>query len=166
MAPRMPTRPQMKRVLLTGNVWDRQVHCDQQARRARYKVVDSDYGGFTVDVDSGTGRERLWREDRIQEVLSADDAEVLFIGGTSRNQVQFYPQFDHIVLLSAPADVLVQRLTTRTNNPYGKTSAELAETLGFLKTVEPQLRRRATLEIDTSAPVEHVITAILEHVLE
>jgi shikimate kinase len=131
-----------------------------------YKVVDSDCGGFTVDVDSGMGPERLWREDRIQDVLSADDAEVLFISGTSRNQVQFYPQFDHIVLLSAPADVLVQRLTSRTNNPYGKTPIELAETLRFLETVEPMLRGQATLEIDTIAPVEQVVLAILDHVLK
>jgi shikimate kinase len=130
-----------------------------------YKVVDSDYGGFTVEVDSGTGRERLWREDRIQEVLSTEDAEVLFISGTSRNQVRFYPQFDHIVLLSAPADVLVERLHNRTINPYGKTAAELTETLGFVRTVEPMLRSRATLEIDTSASLDRVVSAILEHVL-
>ena len=84
------------------------------------KVVDTDYGGFTVEVDSGSGPERLCRDDRIQEVLSAEDADVLFMSGTSRSQVKFYPQFDHIVLLSAPTHVLVERLTTRTSNPYGK----------------------------------------------
>ena len=36
----------------------------------------------------------------------------------------------------------------------------------FLNTVEPLLRSRATLEIDTSATVEQVVSAILEHVLE
>ena len=77
----------------------------------------------------------------------------------------FYPQFDHIVLLSAPAHVLVERLTTRTNNLYGKKPDDAAETLRFLQTVEPMLRERATLEVDTSAPLERVITAILTHVL-
>ena len=90
---------------------------------------------------------------------------MLFISGTSRNQVRFYPQFDHIVFLSAPADVLVERLHNRTNNPYGRTGAELIETLGFLRTVEPLLRSRATLEIDTSASLDQVVSAILEHVL-
>jgi shikimate kinase len=106
----------------------------------------------------------LWREDRIQAVLSADDAEVLFISGTSRNQSKFYPQFDHIVLLSAPAPVLVERLTSRTNNPYGKNSGEVAETLRLLQTVEPLLRGPATLEIDTTAPLEQVIAVLLDHV--
>ena len=71
------------------------------------------------------------------------------------------PEFDHIVLLSAPADVIVQRLTARTNNPYGKTSTEFTETLLFLQTVEPALRSRATLEIHTTASVEQVVSAIL-----
>src|SRR2546430_17741022 len=46
-------------------------------------------------------------------------------------QVLFYPRFDHIVLLSAPAEVLAERLATRATNPYGKDPAELAETLEY-----------------------------------
>jgi dephospho-CoA kinase len=144
----------VKRVLVTGMSGTGKSTVVKRLAELGYKAVDADYGGFTVDVDSGTGRERIWREKRIQELSSADDADVLFISGTSRNQVQFYPQFDHIVLLSAPVDVLVQRLTGRTNNTYGKTSTELAETLNFLQTVEPKLRSRATLEIDTTATME------------
>jgi len=45
---------------------------------------------------------------------------VLFVAGCEDNQVQFHPQFDHIVLLSAPPDVLAGRLAARTDNPYGK----------------------------------------------
>jgi shikimate kinase len=69
------------------------------------------------------------------------------------------------VLLSAPAHVLVERLTSRTNNPYGQKPDEVAETLRFLQSVEPLLRGAVTLEFDTSAPLEHVIKAILDHVL-
>jgi dephospho-CoA kinase len=155
----------MKRVLLTGMSGTGKSTVINKLGELGYKVVDTDYGGFTVEVDSGAGPERLWRDDRIQEVLSAEDADVLFMSGTSRSQVKFYPQFDHIVLLSAPAHVLVERLTTRTNNPYGKKADELAETLRFLQTVEPLLRGSATLEVDTSTPLENVITAILDHVL-
>jgi shikimate kinase len=155
----------MKRVLLTGMSGTGKSTVINKLGELGYKVVDTDYGGFTVEVDSGAGPERLWRDDRIQEVLSADDADVLFISGTSRNQMKFYPQFDHIVLLSAPAHVLVERLTTRTNNPYGKKSDEVAETLRLLQTVEPLLRGPATLEVETSTSLDRVITAILDHVL-
>jgi hypothetical protein len=50
------------------------------------------------------------------------------------------------------------------DDPYDKTSVELAETLRLVQTVEPILTRRATLEIDTTASVEQVVSAILDHV--
>jgi hypothetical protein len=34
---------------------------------------------------------------------------VLFVPGTTRNQVLFYSRFDHIVLLSAPPAILAER---------------------------------------------------------
>lgn len=80
--------------------------------------------------------------------------------------MRFYPQFDAIVLLSAPASVLIERLATRTNNPYGKHPDELAEVLRYLETVEPLLRRRATHEIDTSAPFEEVLATVLRIVAD
>ncbi|WP_328414849.1 hypothetical protein OG470_21415 [Micromonospora sp. NBC_00389] len=79
------------------------------------------------------------------------------MAGCKSNQGKFYPQFDHIVLLSAPADVLLARIATRTNNPYGKRPEERAAILQHLADVEPRLRATATVEIDTSAPIETVV---------
>ncbi|MFB7575754.1 hypothetical protein ACWEP4_45155 [Streptomyces sp. NPDC004227] len=42
------------------------------------------------------------------------------MAGCKTNQGRFYPLFDHIVLLSAPAEVLLARTAAQTNNPYGK----------------------------------------------
>jgi dephospho-CoA kinase len=138
-----------------------------------YKTVDTDYGGWTELVDlpgsSASGprkpRETLWREDRIETLLSTEDADVLFVSGTARNQVKFYGRFDHVVLLSAPAEVMSERLQGRTNNPYGKHPDELAEVLAFKQTVEPSLRRAADLEIDTSVALDQVVARILSLVL-
>ncbi|NUP52735.1 MAG: AAA family ATPase [Catenulispora sp.] len=128
-----------------------------------YATVDTDYGDFHEVVDG----ERLWRRERIEAVLrdaAVGEAGVLFVQGTVRNQGSFYPWFDHIVLLSAPVEVLVERLSTRTTNSYGKDPAELAETLGYVETVEPLLRASATLELVTTVPVASVADAVLEHV--
>jgi hypothetical protein len=73
---------------------------------------------------------------------------VLFVQGTTRNQVIFYPRLDHIVLLSAPPEILAGRLATRTTNPYGKDPAELTETPQQM--VEPLLRASATLKVVTA----------------
>jgi shikimate kinase len=95
-------------------------------------------------------------------VLSTDEAEVLFVSGCSPNQGKFYPQFDHIVLLTAPAAVIVERLANRTTNPYGKHPDEVARVLYLQQTVEPLLRRGAGLEVDTSAPLDQVVATVLQ----
>lgn len=154
----------MKRVLITGMSGTGKTTLLAEFAARGYRIVDTDYGDYYETV----GGERLWREDRIDALLSSAPDElpgVLFVQGTTRNQGLFYPRFDHIVLLSAPADVLVERLATRGTNPYGKDPAELAEALDNLRTVEPLLRASATLEVVTTVPVAHVAGIVLAHVL-
>jgi hypothetical protein len=57
------------------------------------------------------------------------------------------------VLLSAPVDVILERVATRQTNDYGKTDAERDLILHHLATVEPLLRAGATAEIDARKPV-------------
>jgi shikimate kinase len=136
-----------------------------------YKAVDADYNGLSELVSiparsdrSGLGAQQdwIWREDRIADLLSKEDAEVLFLSGTASNQVKFYGRFDHIVLLTAPASVMTERLVRRTNNPYGKEPNDLARALALKETVEPLLRRGADLEIDTSVPIDEVVERLLD----
>lgn len=74
---------------------------------------------------------------------------------------QFVPWFDHIVLLSAPTGVLLERVRTRTGNPYGKSPAETAQILENIREIEPLLRQMATLELATDRPLNDVTEAIL-----
>ncbi|MEU6562925.1 ATP-binding protein [Nocardia nova] len=125
-----------------------------------YWTVDTDYSDYHRVIEG----ERLWREDKIDALLSRTDQganRALFVQGTTRNKTVFYPRFDRIVLLSAPAEILVERLTTRTSNPYGKDPAELAETL---ENIEPLLRASATLEVVTTVRVAQVADIVLAHV--
>ena len=47
-------------------------------------------------------------------------ADTLYVSGAVSNQGRFYAQFDAVVLLSAPEDVLLRRLHERTTNDFGK----------------------------------------------
>ena len=86
---------------------------------------------------------------------------MLFVVGTDESQGRLYPDFDDVVLLSAPRDVMVERLASRTNNPFGKSPDDMAKILSDLETYEPMMRRSATHEIDTSKPLDDVIEEIL-----
>ena len=164
----------MKRVLITGmSATGKSTVIAELAVRG-YKAIDTDEGGLSEvivvpgDVRTGLdpGQDWVWREDRIQALLSTEDAEVLFLGGCAPNQGVFYPQFDHIILLRAPADVIVQRLRTRTTNPYGSRPEDIVRTLDMLRTVEPLLRRGATHEVDACLPLDQVVRQVLRLVGE
>jgi shikimate kinase len=153
----------VKRVLVTGMAGTGKSSLLGELAARGYRTVDTDYGDYFHVVDG----ELLWREDRISALLSSAPDElpgVLFVQGTTRNQVLFYPRFDHIVLLSAPPEVLTERLATRTTNPYGKDPAQVAQVLGYQQTVEPLLRASATLEVVTTVPVGRVADIVLDHV--
>jgi dephospho-CoA kinase len=123
-----------------------------------HRVVDTDYGGWTEDLPSKDGRtNQLWREDRMHALLDEHDGGALFISGSVPNQGKFYPRFDAVVLLSAPLDVVLERVAIRQTNNYGKSDAEREFIAEDVATVEPLLRAGATFEIDTRAPLEKVV---------
>jgi dephospho-CoA kinase len=123
-----------------------------------FKAVDLDSEGLCEWDANG---DELWLEDEVQRLLDTEDADALFLAGCAENQVMFYAQFDQVVLLSAPAEVMTQRLTSRTNNPYGKHPAESTRILEQKDTIEPMLRRSATMEVNSSATIDEVLAVII-----
>lgn len=85
-----------------------------------HRVVDTDYGGYSEEVPSSGpgGFEQLWREDRIEALLDGHDDGVLFVSGCVSNQGKFYPRFDAVVPLSAPAEVILERVAGRESNAF------------------------------------------------
>lgn len=77
-------------------------------------------------------------------------------------QVHFYGRFDAIVLLSAPTEVVFDRLARRTNNPFGKTHVERERIADDIAHVEPLPRHAAPHEIDTSHPLGEVVRALID----
>jgi hypothetical protein len=162
----------VKKVLLTGRSDSGQSTLIGALAARGYKAVDADtpdwceWVGVPGEADEfgapvAPGRDWVWREDRIQALLDTEDAAVLFISGCPTNSVKFYPQFDQIIRLSAPAPVLVERLASRTNNAYGKQPEELARILSLKQLVEPLLRAAAGHEIDTNAPLDQLVATVL-----
>jgi dephospho-CoA kinase len=144
-------------VLVTGMSGTGKSAALAELERRGHRVVDTDYGGWT---EGEPGAERLWDRDRMEALLDEHDEGALFISGTADNQGAFYQRFDAVVLLSAPAEVILERIDRRESNPFGKTAAERELILHHFATVEPLLRAGATAEIDTRAPLEEVVDAL------
>jgi adenylate kinase family enzyme len=125
-----------------------------------FRVVDTDEPDWTEWSDREGGY--LWREDRIAELLAGEVGSSLYVSGTVSNQGRFYSRFDEIVLLSAPAEVLLRRLENRTTNPYGKRPEDRELVLRDLAEVEPLLRRTCTVEIDAGQSLMKVVDRLAE----
>ena len=123
-----------------------------------YQAVDTDEGDWTEW--SATEGGYVWREELIAELLAAGEGPSLYVSGTVSNQGRFYDRFDAVVLLSAPADVLLRRIETRASNPYGKTAEQRGLVLRDLAEVEPLLRLTCTHEIDSTQPLADVVTQL------
>lgn len=148
----------MPTVLVTGMSGTGKSTVLQVLGERGYRVVDTDADAWSQWVTLPDGSlDWVWREPAIAKLLADHRQGTLFVAGCKSNQGKFYSRFDHVALLSAPAEVLLARIATRNNNPYGKKSGDRDLILQHLAEIEPRLRATATIEIDASAPITRVV---------
>ncbi len=149
------------RVLLTGMSGTGKSTLVAELRRRGHSAYDADDDGFTQPRQDGRWG---WRADRVAALLAgaAGPDALLFFAGCSEEQGAL--PFDVRVLLTAPADVIEQRLQTRTTNGYGRDAAERAQVLADLREVEPLLRRTADLTLTTTVAPAALADALLAFV--
>lgn len=128
------------------------------ARRG-FEVVETDVPPWSEWSEAAGGY--VWREELVSELLARELTTTLYVSGAVSNQGRFYPQFDAVVLLSAPEDVLLHRLDARTSNEFGKTPEERERILADIREVEPLLRASCTHEIDATKPVAEVVAELI-----
>ena len=157
----------MSNILVTGMSGTGKSSALAELGRRGYRVVDTDdpgwreYREYLEPADEVHRGEWLWVEERITGLLDSDDGRLLFVQGCVRNQSTFYDRFDAVVLLSAPADVILDRIERRTTNDFGKSRLERAMVLDDLVNVEPLLRASCTHELDASRPLDDVVADLI-----
>ena len=134
----------MARVLITGMSGAGKTTVLQELSRRGYRTIDTDYDDWVLPDDT-------WDEPRMSALLASDMS--LIVSGTVKNQGRFYDRFAAVVLLSAPVEVLIDRVSARTNNPYGSSEDDQSAIRQYVLDVEPLLRNGATLELDGRRPV-------------
>jgi shikimate kinase len=150
----------MRRILVTGMSGTGKSSVLEKLRLLGFQTVDTDERDWTEWSEADGGY--VWREERIAELLADDEGPSLYVSGTVSNQDRFYDRFDAVVLMCAPADVLLSRIENRTTNPYGKTAAQRDLVLRHLAEIEPLLRRTCTHEIDATQPLAEVVAQLAE----
>ena len=158
----------MNRVLITGMSGTGKSAAIVELDRRGYPAFDLDTPEWSHWVDAapgdaltpGDGRDWMWQEERVRQLLSRNESDVLFVGGCAENMTNLFDVIETVILLSVPLDVLMERLAGRTAG-YGHTAEERHKVAELVETVEPLLRRSAHFEIDTTRPVEETVSEIL-----
>ena len=145
------------KVLITGMSGTGKSTVLEKLAEKGHRVVDTDSDTWSHWVTLSDGPDWVWREDAMNQLLTQHNEGKLFVSGCHINQGKFYPYFDHVVLLSAPAEVILHRVAERTNNNYGKSPEERELILKHLDEVEPLLRATASMEIDASNPLKQIV---------
>jgi dephospho-CoA kinase len=147
----------VKKVLITGMSGTGKSTALAELESRGFRVVDTDEPGWKVLY----GDEWVWDEERMSELLDEDHGTTLYVSGCVANQGRFYDRFDAIVLLSAPAEVMLERIANRTTNPFGKKDTEREQILADRAKVEPLLRKGATHELDATKPAAWMVEELI-----
>lgn len=147
----------MKRILITGMSGAGKSTVVRELISMGFHAVDSDYGYVRVD-DEGY---QMWDEAAVRRLLDDPVADALYFAGCEENMVDFLPDFDSIVLLTAPAEVFLERVKTRDNNPFGKLETDVDRITFDIEHIEPRLKNIADVEIRTDEDLELVIAQLL-----
>ena len=160
----------MKRVLITGMSGTGKSAVIQELASRGYPAYDLDTPEWSEWIDAipsdgltpVQGKDWVWRENRVRELLSGPEEGTLFISGCAENMGRLFPLIDCIILLSAPVETIVERLETRAPGGYGRVAEQRRKVVDLISTVEPLLRESADLEIDTRKPVAATVDEILQ----
>ncbi|MFK4790528.1 AAA family ATPase [Microbacterium sp. ZW T5_56] len=145
--------PRAARILITGMSGTGKSTVLTQLAERGHHTVDTDYDGWVLS-------DGKWDEARMARLLAS--ARAVVVSGTVENQGRFYDRFDAVVLLSAPVEVLIDRVMRRSNNPYGRSASDQAAIRRHVAEIEPLLRAGADLELDARLPVEALVAVVEE----
>src|SRR5206468_72442 len=103
--------------------------------------------------------ERSNVEDLAKEAKSEN--KPIFLCGTTPNDKDVWDLFDKVISLSISNEELAKRLTSRTNNDYGKHPDDLKDILGWNTTIDERMAGYGAVIINANQPLDKLVSAII-----
>ena len=173
------------RVLVMGMPGSGKSHIAQAMKVRGYNAIDVDTDepylakiiddkGEQVAYDPDGGEEwwkthfYVYRVELLKETLRNSTELYLFgnVGGEpgkDNDNFGVARLFDKVCYLDAPSDMLITRLKSRDNNPFGKNSWEQEKMPEWKAEMEITVHRRGFEVIDATQPLDEIIRQIVSN---
>jgi gluconate kinase len=126
------------------------------------KTEDSAHGLPTFLSPEISHAKNIWDVEKVRSLAANQDDEATFFCGGSRNFKQFIDLFDEVFILDVDAETLNERLDSRPDDDWGKSTSEREFILRLHATKEDIPSRG--IVIDATQPLVSVVDEILNHV--
>lgn len=113
-----------------------------------------------------------WREqhtwkmsrDKLLSLKERAVAKPVFVCGVASNEEEYLDVFDKVFALMLDTETLKERITTRTNNDFGKSEHEMTTLLNWQESTEEFYRKVGVRVIDATQPISVVVDTILSEI--
>lgn len=155
----------MPLVYITGPTGSGKSTICETLRGQGFEAYDTDHDGMreTQIID---GKEMLTLDiEALQKLYDTAGNSLVFICGTSLNDLDAQNLFSKIILLTIDEARQRERILHRTNNLYGKEPHQLANAIKWRQVQIEKYQNAGALVIDASQPVEDITAKIVAAVL-
>lgn len=150
----------MLKVLLTGMSGVGKSTVLKQLNEKGCLTLDLDLDGWIYyDVKEA---DYLMDITKIINFITLNEEEIVFLAGTAINQKEIYPYLGCVITLTAPIEVMKERIQNREDNPFGKTEIEWSKTVNDKETFEAQIIKSSNYTVSTDKPIQDVLDEIYE----
>jgi broad-specificity NMP kinase len=162
--------------LITGVAGSGKSAVAKELRKRGYASYDTEEG-FSYYVDKKSGHhvsrpanptyewyekhERVFDEQVLGNLFTKHAKEPLFICSITANQKKYYPVFNKIFLLTIDRSTLVERISSRTDNSFGKHPVDFNRLLARHDQFDEELQAIGAIPVDATRPLEEVVNNIL-----
>ena len=144
--------------------------CNELQRRG-YQAIHGDrelaYQGDPEtgeQTDTASHENHIWDVDKVKALVDNKNEPVTFFCGGSRNFSKFIDLFDGVFVLEVDIETLNRRMDERPENEFGGKKSE-RELIVRLHETKEDIPKNGMI-IDATAPIEHVVDAIVRQTEE
>lgn len=152
----------MVKVLLTGMSGVGKSTILKQISKSYSYSIDLDYDGW-IHMDD-MSNDRKMDTNRIINYIQKYNDEDIFFSGTTINQKEIYPYLDFIITLTAPIEIMHERILSRENNSFGKSNHDWEKIKNDKREFEQLIMKSSDFVISTDKIANDIVDEIYNRV--